>query len=1552
MKFCDSGLRRVGFPWGFGLICIGILTWFAFSSELRSEPLISEFVADNTSGYSDDYSDRSDWIELFNPDGRAWNLEGWSLSDDPDALAKWTFPNISIGPKRYLVVFASGKGRRELGAPLHTNFRLSSKGEFLALIDPEGQMVSSFEPAFPDQSPNVSYGIGQSSGQETVILKSGSMARALIPTESDSRLRWTAFDFDDSGWQSGPTAVGYDYSPFVKLNVGAMRGTNPSVYIRIEFDLNSEDVAKQLVLRLRYEDGFVAFLNGQRIASGNAPSTLSWNSTSTSDRSDGEAIVPADFDISSSIDFLRPGKNVLAIHGLNRNVTSSDILFDPVIVSIKEGAVENAGYIFAPTPGEHNRSGVKRVVEPPTLSVEGHVFTEPFVVVLSMPVETPNEAGVRYTLDGSIPDLGSSLYSQPLQIRATTQIRARVFDMEGAISSISSETYVQAHSEVADFSSNLPLVVLENFRGGRPPQNGFQSGFMSIIEQSNGTRVSLVDTPTIQTRVGLKVRGSSTSGRPKPSLSLESRDEFGNEKGITPLDLPRDSDWVLWGPYNFDLTLVHNPFIFEVSNQIGRYAPRTRFVEVFLNTGGGALRSDDYYGVYALTEKIKRDDDRVNVDKLFPEHDREPEVTGGYVLKVDRADPGDSGFSQGGQTVRYVYPKEEDIERTERNKQEQFIRDFFRDMGRALNGSNFKDPIEGYAKYIDVDAAIDHHLLNVLAFNVDALRLSGYMHLPRGGKLTFGPIWDFDRALGSTDGRDSNPNTWRSRSGDRGTDFFNYPWWNRMFRDIDFFQRYIDRFQSLRLEELSVGHLNEIIDGMADELREAQKRNLDRWNQRPRSQFGRTYQGEINHMKDWLAERISFMESQFVDPPIFDEVSEQPDSGILVSLVSSEGGEIFYTLDGSDPRGSGGAVARSANRYEAPIQIRGSTQLIARVRNLEHTSLKGSNNPPLTSQWSGSAAQIYTLDETPVAGDLQISEVHYNPSAPSEIEMGSLSELSASDFEFLEISNRSQRRLDLNGVTISGGVRFRFPEDQLFALPPGASVVLVGRRNAFELRYGQIQSDVLEFKGTLDNDRDRVEVIGVDGLVLASVSYDDRWYPSTDGLGFSLVHSGVGLEEEGHSGRLLYGPSRAIGGSPGQDADRSLIVPTVVVSEVLNNSNPPELDAIELTNLGQDVMDISHWFLTDDLRSPKKYQLVEGTILEPGNWLLIQEDLFGAETNLGTGFGLSSRGDSVYLLSADEMGKFTGYVDGFQFGPLPAGATQGPYTNSVGVTHVVPFAENSLGGLNSAPAVGRVVFSEIYSNPTREPNAEEQDEAEFVELVNTHSSPIQLGASAEQISSWRIRGGIRYDFPSGFELGPLEPLVIVSFDPESDASLLAAFREQWEVPEKARVLGPFTGRLNNAGDILRLERSDSSLIFGDDLEFYATDVVEYTDRSPWAVSEDPFESFQRQSATSYGNDPSNWSTAAPHPGVYSVVGLAQITAISVSDEGVMLELKVGAAGRYAMEATSDIQSDIWQTIQIVTIEQTAEGTTEIFDRSPVKERRFYRTVALSPDAID
>ena len=142
--------------------------------------------------------------------------------------------------------------------------------------------------------------------------------------------------------------------------------------------------------------------------------------------------------------------------------------------------------------------------------------------------------------------------------------------------------------------------------------------------------------------------------------------------------------------------------------------------------------------------------------------------------------------------MAYVDPKEREIRLPQRDPQEQYIKTYFADFGRALNGANWVDPKLGYAAYFDVDAAIDFHVVEVLSGNVDALVLSTYFHKPRNGKIVFGPHWDFDRALGSTDGRDTNPRIWNTGP------FFGSVWWTRLFRDPDFWQKWIDRYQELR----------------------------------------------------------------------------------------------------------------------------------------------------------------------------------------------------------------------------------------------------------------------------------------------------------------------------------------------------------------------------------------------------------------------------------------------------------------------------------------------------------------------------------------------------------------------------------------------------------------------------------------------------------------------------------------------------------------------------------------------------------------------------------
>ena len=1110
----------------------------SYGSDIWATPIISEFMAVNRSTVVDEDGDRSDWVELFNPSNSSVKLKGWALTDDPTHQTKWAFPNVTLSSREYRIVFASGKNRTGLNTPLHTDFQLSREPGYLALLDANGLVAYEFSSKYPEQFEDISFGKGNTKRDEVILLREKSAARALVPKTSSAGTGWKNLEFNDSSWKKGKTGVGYDYGSRIGLNVGEMRNSTESVYIRVPFKVPNLSQIEEVVLRLKYEDGFTAFINGKKIASDNAPSSLNWKSGAPENRPDSIATTPVEFNIVGFEKIMKTGDNILAIQGLNNKVTSSDLLIHPEIVAYKTTEVkESFGFMFQPSPGERNNDTVRSVEAEVVFKQSSQLFQTSLQVELSKPDAANPNLNIHYTTDGSIPNGSSPVYNAKLTISNTTLVKARLVHPNGGMGPVSTERYFEIQRNLTNASSNLPYLILENFGGGKPPSGDYQTASMAIIEPSNG-RSRFKNEISMASQVGIKVRGSSTAGRSKMSLSLEVQDEFGQDKNLPLLGMPSESDWVLWGPYNFDLTLMHNPFIFELSRQIGRYAPRTQFIEVYLNTGGGALSAGDYYGVYALMEKIDRDADRVDVEKLFPEHRNSPEVSGGYILKIDRADPGDSGFGAAGQNIKHVYPKEVDIEQPGRDAQQQYLRRFFNEMGTALNASYFKDPKRGYAKYIDVEAAIDHHLLNVVAFNVDALRLSGYMHIPRNGKLTFGPIWDFDRALGSTDGRDNNPRTWRSTSGDRGTDFFNYPWWNRMFRDIDFFQKYIDRFQSLRGAEFSKANINAIIDGMAGELKEAQKRNLAKWNQRPRSQYGGTYQGEVNHMKTWLAQRISFMEKQFVDLPESTQPTGYIRPNTFVSLKSKEGGKIYYTLNGTDPRRSGGSVSANAIHYTGePLQINKSTLLAARVYKTTHRGLTGSNNPPLSSKWSGLLRQYYSIMPSPNAGDLTINELHYHPIDPTPEEVAVDPTFRASDFEFIELLNASDQPFNLIGLTVAGEIRFTFASEADEILEPGQRLLLVSNARAFALRYGSEPEIKGVYAGKLSNGSGRIEIANPVGKSIFKMNYMDDWHPTTDGQGYSLV-ANQALPPGTDSEAAHWRPSLDMHGSPGKTDER------------------------------------------------------------------------------------------------------------------------------------------------------------------------------------------------------------------------------------------------------------------------------------------------------------------------------------------------------------------------------------------------------------------------------
>ncbi|MCA9261292.1 MAG: lamin tail domain-containing protein, partial [Planctomycetales bacterium] len=258
---------------------------------------ITELMASNDDVLQDFEGESSDWLEIYNPSAATVDLEGLFLTDDSADLSKWAFPSgASVAPGGYLVVFASGKDLTAPNGELHTNFRLSADGEYLGLVDGDGfTIIDQYAPEFPLQVEDISYGLEMSSAP-SFLVSEGDAARAWVPTSASNDATWKGVGFDDSVFNIvGPSGFGYENSTFANpsyanyYNTAVPSGT-AGLYVRVPFELESVEGLGQLTLRMKYDDGFVAYPNGERIASSNAPTTLGWTSTATAQRSDSQGV--------------------------------------------------------------------------------------------------------------------------------------------------------------------------------------------------------------------------------------------------------------------------------------------------------------------------------------------------------------------------------------------------------------------------------------------------------------------------------------------------------------------------------------------------------------------------------------------------------------------------------------------------------------------------------------------------------------------------------------------------------------------------------------------------------------------------------------------------------------------------------------------------------------------------------------------------------------------------------------------------------------------------------------------------------------------------------------------------------------------------------------------------------------------------------------------------------------------------------------------------------------------------------------------------------------
>jgi hypothetical protein len=325
-----------------------LLLAFVLPLQSLAAPLISEFMASNSEAFRDGDRQFSDWVEIHNPDNTSVNLKGWSLTDSATNLTKWVFPEFEIPAKGYSLVICSGSpvpGYIDGDGWPHASFQLSSIGEYLALVNPEGQVVSDFSPGYPEQFNDVAYGSFRSGGGSEDLLAQATL-RWLVPTDESLEATWNLPTVPEAaGFIDGTgTGVGFEaspgsFAPFIDTHViDAMRSVNASIYIRHTFTIPATRSHNSLQLSMQYDDGFVAYLNGVEIASRNAPEEVAWNSIATASHPDAEAEVFEEIDVSDFVGLLRPGEeNVLAIQGMNRTAGGSDFLIVPQLTAQFEG---------------------------------------------------------------------------------------------------------------------------------------------------------------------------------------------------------------------------------------------------------------------------------------------------------------------------------------------------------------------------------------------------------------------------------------------------------------------------------------------------------------------------------------------------------------------------------------------------------------------------------------------------------------------------------------------------------------------------------------------------------------------------------------------------------------------------------------------------------------------------------------------------------------------------------------------------------------------------------------------------------------------------------------------------------------------------------------------------------------------------------------------------------------------------------------------------------------------------------------------------------------
>ena len=336
--------------------------------------------------------------------------------------------------------------------------------------------------------------------------------------------------------------------------------------------------------------------------------------------------------------------------------------------------------------------------------------------------------------------------------------------------------------------------------------------------------------------------------------------------------MPEENDWIFNAPYT-DKSLMRNVLIYNMARDAGRYASRTHYFELVLN--------DDYRGVYVMLEKVKRDDNRVDISKLEPDELSGDDVTGGYIIKIDKWDgenlggwyssliENDNDRKEG--FYQYHYPKPDEIA----PDQQEYIINYIDDFEQVMNSENYMNTTSGYPSIIHWDSFVDFLIMQEITKNVDGYRLSGYLYKDidsNDGRLFAGPIWDFNLGFGNADYCDGWATTGWAIDFNLVCpgDSYQIPfWWYLIWSDESFRWTVQQRWHDLRQTTLSDNYVNAVIDSLHDHIGEAANRNFERWPILgeyvwPNYFIGETYEEEVEYLRDWIMTRMEWMDNELL----------------------------------------------------------------------------------------------------------------------------------------------------------------------------------------------------------------------------------------------------------------------------------------------------------------------------------------------------------------------------------------------------------------------------------------------------------------------------------------------------------------------------------------------------------------------------------------------------------------------------------------------------------------------------------------------------------------